>query len=133
MKLTLEKAKKIIEAAKRAAEEMKIPMNIAVVDAGANLVAFERMDGAMIAGINISMDKAYTAAAVGFATDDLGKLAQPGEPAYGAALTDRGRLIIFAGGLPIRDGGGLVGGIGVSGGLAPDDKKVAEAGLAALK
>lgn len=133
MKLTLDKAKKMIEAARKQAEEMKIPMNIAVVDDGANLVAFERMEGAMIAGINISIDKAYTAAAVGFPTEELGKITQPGQLAYGAALADRGRLMVFAGGLPLKVGDKLLGGIGVSGGLAPDDKKVAEVGLSALE
>ncbi len=132
MSMTLDKAKKIIETAKQKAQEMNIPENIAVVDEGGNLVAFERMDGAMILGVSIAQDKAYTAAGSGFPTDGIGELAQPGKLAYGIALADRGRIIVFAGGLPVREGDKVIGGVGVSGGMAPDDKKVAEAGLKAL-
>lgn len=131
-KLTLEEAKRIIEAAKKKASEMKIPENIAVCDSGGNLVAFERMDGAIIAGVDIAINKAYTSAASGFPTGELGKIAQPGQLAYGVALTDKGRIIIFAGGVPLKKDGELVGGVGVSGGLAPDDEKVAMAGAQAL-
>ncbi len=133
MKITLELAEKIIAAAQKKAKEMGIPECIAVVDDGGNLVAFKRMDGAMLAGINIAINKAYTAAATTFPTDELGKLAQPGQLAYGVALADQGRIIIFAGGLPIKPDQEVIGGIGVSGGLAPDDKKIAEAGLSVLK
>jgi len=133
MAMNLEKAKRIIEAAREEARQMGIPQNIAVGDGGGNLVAFERMDGAMLVGVNIAQDKAYTAAGTGFPTDALGELSQPGKLAYGVALADRGRVIVFAGGLPIKEGDKLIGGIGVSGGMAPDDKKVAEAGLKALE
>lgn len=133
MGMTLEKAKKMIAAAIQKATEMGIPENIAVVDDGGNLVAFERMDGAMLVGISIATDKAYTAAGTGFPTDGLGEFAQPGKLAYGIALADGGRVMVFAGGLPVKEGDKLIGGIGVSGGMAPDDKKVAEAGLKALE
>lgn len=133
MAMTLVKANKILEAAVKKAQEMGTPQNIAVVDEGGNLVAFQRMDGAMLVGINIALDKAYTAAGTGFDTDVLGELSQPGKLAYGVALADRGRVIIFAGGVPVKEGDRLIGGVGVSGGLAPDDKKVAQAGIKALE
>lgn len=133
MKMTLEKAQKAIHAAREKAEEMKIPQNIAVVDAGGNLVAFERMDGAMMVGIEIAIDKAFTSAGTGFRTEDLGPLSQPGSPAYGLALSDKGRVMVFGGGAPIKDGDELIGGIGISGGMAPDDQKIADAGAEAVK
>lgn len=133
MKMNLELSEKIIEAVKKKAVEMKIPVCIAVVNKGGNLVAFERMDGAMLAGIGISIDKAYTAAATTFPTGELGKLAQPGQSAYGLANSNQGRIIVYAGGLPIKSGDKLIGGIGVSGGLAPDDEKIAQGGLSVVK
>jgi uncharacterized protein GlcG (DUF336 family) len=133
MKITLELAKKIIEAAKKKAKEMGIPVCIAVVDEGGNLVAFERMDGAGYGGINIAIDKAYTAAAFGWPTDEIGKVAQPGGFAFGIANADRGRIMIFAGGIPLKSGNEIIGGIGVSGGTAPDDKKIAEAGAKVIE
>lgn len=133
MKLNLEMANRIVYAAKQKAVEMGIPECIAVVDAGGNLVAFERMDGAMLIGITIAKDKAYTAAGTGYPTDELGKLAQPGALAYGLAEADQGRVMVFGGGIPLKHENELIGGIGVSGGLAPDDKSIAEAGAAALQ
>lgn len=130
MGMTIEKAEKIIEGAKIKASEMGIPENIAVVDEGCNLVAFERMNGAMIVGISIAIDKAYTSAGTGFPTDGLADFVQPGKIAYGM---DRGRIMAFGGGVPVKEGDKVIGGVGVSGGMAPDDKKVAEAGLKALE
>ena len=118
MELNLETAKKIVQAAQAKAKEMGIPMVIAIVDQGGDLVLCERMDGAMLAGIRLAQDKAYTAAATTFPTHELGKLSQPGQIAYGLANTDGGRLIIFGGGLPLKDGQTVVGGIGVAGGAA---------------
>ena len=132
MELNLETAKKIVQAAQAKAKEMGIPMVIAIVDQGGDLVLCERMDGAMLAGIRLAQDKAYTAAATTFPTHELGKLSQPGQIAYGLANTDGGRLIIFGGGLPLKDGQKVVGGIGVAGGLANQDQEVAEAGVGAL-
>lgn len=132
MKLTLEKAQRMIEAAMKKAVEMKIPQNIAIVDSGANLVAFVRMDGAMLAGVNVAVDKAYSAAATTFPTDALQKLAQPGGPSFGLANSDRGRMTVFPGGLPIKVGDETIGGIGCSGGMPDDDKTCAQAGLDAL-
>ncbi len=133
MKLTLETAQTIAKAARKKAKAMGIPMVITLVDDGANLVLSERMDGAMIAGIRISYDKAYTAAATTFPTHELGKLSQPGQEVYGLANTDGGRIIIFGGGIPLKDkSGSLVGAIGVSGGIASQDQQVAQAGVDAF-
>ena len=132
MELNLETAKKIVQAAQAKAKEMGIPMVIAIVDQGGDLVLCERMDGAMLAGIRLAQDKAYTAAATTFPTHELGKLSQPGQIAYGLANTDGGRIIIFGGGLPLKDGQKVVGGIGVAGGLANQDQEVAEAGVGAF-
>jgi uncharacterized protein GlcG (DUF336 family) len=132
MKLTLEIARKISHAAQEKAKEMGIPMVIAIVDEGANLILSERMDGAMIAGIRIASDKAYTAAATTFPTHELAKLSQPGQEVYGLANTDNGRIIIFGGGLPLKAKDHVVGAIGVSGGIASQDQQVAEAGVNAF-
>ncbi|OHA66719.1 MAG: hypothetical protein A3C82_00655 [Candidatus Wildermuthbacteria bacterium RIFCSPHIGHO2_02_FULL_47_12] len=132
MKLTLEVAKKIAKAAHAKAKEMSIPAVIAIVDEGANLLLLERTEGSMIAGIALSQDKAYTAAATGFDTHQIAPLAQPGQLGFGLAGSDRGRLIVFAGGLVLRSENAVVGGIGVSGGLAPQDQEIAQAGADAL-
>lgn len=132
MEFNLDAARKISQAAQTKAKKMGIPMVIAIVDGGGNLILCERMDGAMIAGIRLAQDKAYTAAATTFPTHELGKISQPGQVAYGLANTDGGRLIIFGGGLPLRNGKKVVGGIGVAGGLANQDQEVAEAGALAF-
>lgn len=129
--MTLEIAERMIVAAVRKAEEMKVPECIAVTDEGGNLVAFKRMDGASYFAINIAIDKAYSAG-FGWPTDMLGKVAQPGEFAYGLASTNNGRSVIFAGGEPIIENGKVIGAIGVSGGKSPDDKAIAEAGAKAI-
>jgi len=133
MELTLEKAKKVVAGAEARAKEIGVPMNIAVVDLGGNLVAFERMDKAWLGSINIAMNKAFTAVAFNMTTEDLGKASQPRESLFGIHASNNGRLIIFGGGIPLRKGDELVGGIGVSGGAVPQDIEVAEAGVAAFK
>jgi len=130
--LDLDTALRLIDAAKRQAREIDVPMNIAVVDAGNNLVAFQRMDGAWLGSISIAMNKAYTARAFNFQTRDLAPMCQPGQPLYGIHASNDGRLIIFAGGIPLKDSGTVIGAIGVSGGLVEQDQQVAEAGAAAL-
>jgi uncharacterized protein GlcG (DUF336 family) len=107
-------------------------MDIAVVDAGNNLVAFERMDGAWLGSIDIAQGKAYTARAFNMATKDLAPLCQPGSPLFGIHASNHGRLIIFPGGIPLERGGEVVGAIGVSGGAVDQDQAVAEAGAEAF-
>lgn len=133
MEMTLAHAKRLAEACREKANEIGVPMVISVVDRGANDVLLERMDGAMIAAVSIARDKAYTAAATTFATKDLGGISQPGGVAYGVARADGGRIMIFAGGIPLQEEGATVGAIGVSGGLANQDQEVAEAGVKAFE
>lgn len=129
----LEQAKKLLAAAERKAQEIGVPMVIAVVDAGGNLVAQQRMDGALLGSISIALDKAYTAAALKLPTDQAAEVAIPGQPLYGLNTAGAGRFIVFGGGFPLYSGGRLTGGIGVSGGSVEEDMVVAKAGLAALQ
>jgi uncharacterized protein GlcG (DUF336 family) len=130
--VTLSAAQAILMAAQAKAAEIDVPMNIAVVDEGGNLVAFARMDGAWLGSIDIAQNKAYTARAFDMPTKELAPLAQPGGPLYGIEASNGGRLIVFAGGIPLVSGGRVVGAIGVSGGSVEQDQEVAEAGVAAL-
>lgn len=129
----LEQAKKILAAAEAKALEIGVPMVIAVVDDGGNLVAQQRMDGALLASISIAIDKAYTAVALKMPTDMAAVLAAPGQSLYGINTADHGRLIVFGGGLPITEANLITGGIGVSGGSVEQDMVVAKAGLAAAQ
>ena len=133
MELNIEIAKKIANACAEKAKEMGIPMVIAVVDNGANLVYLERMDGAIIAGIRIAQDKAYTSAATGFGTNDIAGISQPGQVAHGLANADGGRMIIFGGGLVLKNDNKIAGAVGISGGLANQDHEVAQAGVGAFE
>lgn len=130
--VTLERATAVVAAARQKAEEIGVPMNIAVVDAGNNLTAFARMDGAWLGSIDIAQGKAYTARAFDMETKTLGQASQPGEPLFGIHASNGGRIIIFAGGIPLKDGDAVVGAIGVSGGTVEQDQEVAEAGAAAF-
>jgi uncharacterized protein GlcG (DUF336 family) len=126
--ITLDAARHIIESARRAAEAIGVPMNVAVVDDGNNLVAFERMDGAWLGSIDIAQGKAYTARAFNMSTRELAPLCQPGQSLFGIHASNNGRLIVFPGGIPLEKGGEVVGAIGVSGGAVEQDHMVAEAG-----
>lgn len=128
--VSLERAHQVVMAARAKAEEIGVPMNIAVVDAGNNLTAFIRMDNAWLGSIDIAQNKAYTARSFDLETKTLGTLAQPGEPLYGIHASNDLRIIIFAGGIPLKDGERVVGAIGVSGGTVEQDQEVAEAGVA---
>ena len=125
--LTLKEAKALIASAEKRADEIGQPVNIAVVDAGGNLVAHVRQDGAWIGGVDISTSRAFD-----IQTKDLGENSQPNRQFYGIHATNGGRVIIFAGGVPLKRDGVVVGGLGVSGGSGEQDQTVAEAGLAAL-
>jgi uncharacterized protein GlcG (DUF336 family) len=124
----LSSALAIVEAARKQAEKIAVPMNIAVVDAGAHLIAFMRMDGAWLGSIEIAQNKAYTARAFDMTTKDLAKISQPGQPAYGIAVSTQHRVAIFPGGIPLKAGDRVIGAIGVSGGKPDQDHSVAEAG-----
>ena len=130
--LSLGAARAIIEAVKAAARSMDVPMTCAVVDAGDQLVAFERMDGADLVGITLARDKAFTALVNRMPTRDLAEVSQPGTEFYGYDSVAGGRIIIFAGGMPLEIDGVLVGAVGVSGGDSDQDQRAVEAGLSAL-
>jgi uncharacterized protein GlcG (DUF336 family) len=130
--ITLAQAQVVLKAALAKAEAIKIPMNIAVVDAGGNLKAFYRMEDAFLGSIDISIKKAVTARYFNMTTRALGAAAQPGKPLYGIEVTNKG-LVIFAGGVLLVDKNNtIVGAIGVSGGSVDEDESVALAGAAAL-
>jgi len=130
--ISLEQSQAIITTARAKAEEQGTLMNIAVVDAGANLTAFIRMDGAFLGSVDISIKKAKTARFFNMPTGKLGALAQPGQPLFNIEFSNGG-LITFAGGVPIVDKkGDIIGAIGVSGSSVEDDHEVATAGASVL-
>lgn len=129
--LTLAQAHSIIEAATKKAKEINTKMDVAVVDAGANLKAFVRMDGAWLGSVDIAIKKAKTARFFDMPTGEIGKLSQPGGALYNIEHSNGG-LISFPGGIPIKVGGEVVGAIGVSGSTVEDDHVVAEAGVNAV-
>ncbi len=131
--ITLNDARNVIAAAEKKATEIGQPMNIAIADAGGNLIAHARMDGAWIGSIDISINKAFTARAFDIATKDLADHAQPGGQFYGIHTSNKGRVMIFAGGVPLKRNGKVEGAIGVSGGSGEQDQAVAEAAAAAFK
>jgi uncharacterized protein GlcG (DUF336 family) len=122
-------AQRMVAAAHAAAQRRSILVSAAVVDAGGNLIAFGRMDGAEIAGPVLAVDKAYTAVANRIATSELATLAAPGGELYGLHATGGGRFVIFGGGVPITVEGTVVGGVGVSGASAAEDEACALAAL----
>jgi uncharacterized protein GlcG (DUF336 family) len=131
--ITLQQARAAVEAALKKAEALGTKMNIAVVDAGANLKAFVRMDGAWLGSIDIAQRKARTARFFDMPTGAIGQLAQPGGSLYNIEHSNGG-LITFPGGLPIKNAQGtVIGAIGVSGSAVENDHAVAEAGAAAVK
>ena len=130
--ITIEQSFAIVKAAYEKAKELGVKMNIAVVDAGANLKAFVRMDEAWLGSIDISIKKAKTARFFDMPTGEIGKLSQPGESLYQIEVSNGG-LISFPGGVPLKNADGeIIGAIGVSGSTVDDDQVVAEAGAAAL-
>ncbi len=130
--ITLADARRIIAAAEKKAEQIGQPMNIAVVDAGGNLVAHVRMDKAWMGSVDISINKAWTSRAFDISTKDLAKHSQSGDQFFGIHVSNHGRVMIFAGGIPLKRGDHVVGAIGVSGGSGEQDHGVAEAGAAAF-
>jgi uncharacterized protein GlcG (DUF336 family) len=130
--LRLEDARRIIAAAEKKADEIGQPMNIAVADAGGNLVAHVRMDNAWIGSVDISIKKAWTSRAFDITTKDLADNSQSGDQFFGIHASNDGKVMIFAGGIPLKKDGKVVGAIGVSGGSGEQDHAVAEAGATAF-
>lgn len=133
MKMNLDMALELIAAARRKSAEIGVPMVIAVLDAGANLLALQRMDEALLVSLDIALNKAYTAVALKLPTHELAPLAQPGQPLFGIHNADGGRIVIFGGGFPLRYKDQIIGGIGVSGGSVEQDIECAEAALKRFK
>ena len=132
MNITLAQAEKMIAVAKEKSTAIDTKMNIAIVDAGANLVAFTRMDGAWLGSLDISIKKAKTARYFDMDTGIIGSLSQPGGPLFNIEHSNNG-LITFPGGVPVKDANGnVIGAIGVSGSSVENDHTVAEAGALAI-
>ncbi len=130
--LKLADARRIIEAAEKKAKEIGQPMNVAVVDEGANLISHIRMDGAWIGSIDIAINKAFTSRAFNISTKELAENSQPGDQFFGIHASNHDRVMIFAGGIPLKDSKGVViGAVGVSGGSGVQDQSVAEAAAGA--
>ncbi len=130
--LTLEDAKRMLAAAEASATDIGIAYNIAVVDAGGHLLAFVRQDGALIGSIDLAIDKAMTARIFDTSTADLARLATPGQPLFGIHQSNAGKVVIFAGGIPVVFDGSVVGAVGASAGTLEQDIAVAQAAVAAL-
>src|ERR1700732_5118343 len=130
--VSLADARRVTAAAEKKAVQIGQPMNIAIADEGGNIVSHVRMDGAWIGSIDISIKKAYTSRAFDISTKDLATHSQSGGQVFGIHASNDGKIMIFAGGVPLKRGGTVVGAIGVSGGSGEQDHAVAEAGAAAF-
>lgn len=130
--LTLAAARRAVRAALETGRALDVPLAAAVVDVGDQLVAFERMDGADLVSVRLAQDKAYTALVNRMPTGDLAPVVQPGAEFYGYDSVAGGRMIVFAGGMPLERDGVLVGAVGVSGGSADQDRLAADAAAAAF-
>lgn len=132
MQITSHQAQALIDAAEAKAREIGVPVNIAVLDAGAHLKAFRRMDGAVLGSIDISIGKARTAVLFQTTSEAVWDYCKPGAPAPGLENTNGG-LVTFAGGIPLMaHDGSIIGAVGVSGGAVAQDREIAEAAVAAL-
>ena len=130
--VSLEVARAVIRAGQDKAREIGVPMNIAVVDAGANLIAFERQDGARRGSLDMAQKKALVARAFDIQTSALAEYTRSGEPFFGIHVSSRGKVMVFAGGIPFKIGDEVVGAVGGSGGLGGQDQAVAEAAATAF-
>ena len=129
----LDKAMVMVQAAQEKAVEINVPMVISVCDMGGNLVLLHRMENSLLASLEISPNKAFTAVALKMPSASVKDLAIAGAELQGIAVQHAGRIVEFGGGIPIYNEDGVqIGGIGVSGGSVAEDTSVAEAGLAAL-
>jgi uncharacterized protein GlcG (DUF336 family) len=132
LSLDLSDARRIIDAGERKALELRIPYNLAVVDAGGALIAHIRMDGSWLGSIDIAIGKAWTARAFEMPTDELAELTQCGKPGFGLNTTNDSKVVIFGGGIPVKVDGLVIGAIGASGGSVEQDVTVARAALQAF-
>jgi uncharacterized protein GlcG (DUF336 family) len=130
--INLELAKKLIESAEKEANEIEVPMVISIVDEGGNFVACHRMDDALLVSVDIAQNKAWTSVAMKIPTADLAQAAGIGKELYGINTTNGGRVVVFGGGIPLRQNGQIIGAVGVSGGSVEEDIRVAQAAVDAL-
>ena len=128
-RLSLADAQKLIGGAKRKAKRIGVPMCVSVADESGNLIAFERMDGAKILSVDLSADKAFTAAVAKRPTHEYNEMCQPGSPVFGIHTSSGGRFSIVGGGYPVVVRGAVVGAVGLSGGAIEQDMECAEAAL----
>jgi uncharacterized protein GlcG (DUF336 family) len=126
-------AQSAVDAAIKKGREIGVPLSIAVVDSGRNLIAFMRMDDALLGTIEAAQNKAYTSRTVNMRTADLGPLVQPGGPLYAFESSHRTPFVVFGGGIPVRRNGKVIGAVGISGGSPEQDDVVAEAVVAHLE
>ena len=131
--MTLAAARRMIDAVESAGREMHVALSVAVVDAGDQLVAFARMDGADLVSIELARNKAFSALMNRMPTRDLGPVVQPGTEFYGYDSLAGGRMIVFAGGMPLERDGVLVGAVGVSGGSSEEDQRAADAAVTTFR
>lgn len=132
MTITTSQIQAGLAAGLKKAGALSSPSSIAIVDAGRNLLGFVRMEGALLASIEISQGKAYTSGSMNMKTGDIMPLIQPGGPLYGMETSHRLPLIAFAGGVPIIKNGEVIGAVGVAGGMPPDDESIAQAAADAI-
>lgn len=128
-RITLDLAIHLIAAAEHRAWQLRLPVNIAIVDGCGDLIAFHRMDDARLAGIDIAQNKAWTSVTMKMPTADLARLALPGGDAYGVNTTSQGKIVILGGGIPLMRNKQIIGGVGVSGGSSSQDMEVAQAAV----
>jgi uncharacterized protein GlcG (DUF336 family) len=130
--LTLQMAKEMIEHAEQEAQQIGVPMVIAVLDEGGNFIACHRMDDALLVSVDIAQNKAWTSVALKIPTETLAQVSMPGAELYGINTTNSGRVVLFGGGIPLLVDGKVVGAVGVSGGSVQQDIQVAEAAVKAF-
>lgn len=128
--LTLAAARAMIHAVEGVARDLGVAMSVAVVDSGDHLVAFARMDAADLVTVRLARDKAFSALVNRMPSRDLGPIVQPGAEFYGYDSVAGGRMIVFAGGMPLERAGVLVGAVGVSGGSAEEDQQAVDVAVA---
>jgi len=130
--ITAEKIQAGLQAGLKKAKDLNSPSSISIVDGGRNLLGFVRMENALLASIEISQAKAYTARSLNMKTGDVMPLVQPGGPLYGMEHSHRQAWVVFAGGVPIVHQGNVIGAVGVAGGMPPDDEAIATAAAEAI-
>lgn len=131
-KLTLDDARVVMAGAEARAREIGVDMDIAITDDNGSLLMFQRMDGGRITSIDVAISKAFTAAAARRSTRAYGEVSGPGGPAFGIHVSNQGRFMIVAGGLPLFVDEQIVGGVGCSSGTPDQDEVVAQAGIDAF-